>query len=133
MVGETWLQGKLGTPSSVLLANRSCRAACCIETQMVGVRLRVRKLPPHPAWKDNGERDRYKNLEVAGLFRVKCPKLDLDEKMGSVLVVRADGKNITPHQVEAHSREPITEMRNVASGNRASGLNWVKFVEGRVG
>ena len=45
-------------------------------------------------------------MEVAGLFWVKCPKLDLDEKMGSVLVVQADGKYITPHQVEAHSREP---------------------------
>lgn len=62
----------------------------------------------------------YKKLEVAGLFRVKCPKLDLDEKMGSVLVVQADGKNITPHQVEAHSREPITEMWQAATEHQDS-------------
>lgn len=71
---------------------------------MVGVPIRVRKLPPHPAWKDSGVMNIYGNQQVIRLFRRMEPENDgfglapmhWDLGLGSVLVARDDGKDITP-------------------------------------
>lgn len=78
-------------------------------SEMVGVPIRVRKLPPHPAWKDSGICSIQENQGATFLFRAMDPEQEdfsfvpvyWDYPVGSVLVVRADGKDITPQQVEA--------------------------------
>ena len=75
---------------------------------MLGVPVRVRKLLPQPAWKDSGVMNMYENQEATRLFRDMGPEhedfwLDfqvLDLGVGSVLVVRDDGKDLTPQQME---------------------------------
>ena len=95
-------------------------------SEMVGVAVRVRKLPPDPAWKDSGECGIYENQEVTLLFRAMDPKQDdfgfapfeWDMRVGSVLVVRDDCTDITPQQVEAlcyYSSEHTTDMFQGAS------------------
>ena len=76
---------------------------------MLGVPVRVRKLPPHPAWKNSGVMNIYENQEATRLFR----NVDLEDEgfgvvpwywdhgVGSALVVRDDGRDMTPQQVEA--------------------------------
>lgn len=78
-------------------------------SEMVGVPIRVRKLPPHPDWKDSRVTNIYGNQQVTRLFRCMEPENDgfglapmhWDLGLGSVLVAREDGKDITPLQVEA--------------------------------
>ena len=78
-------------------------------SSMIGVPVRVLKLPPHPAWKDSHETNIYENQEVTRLFRDMDPELDgfgfapmeWDLGVGSALVVRHDRTDITPRQVEA--------------------------------
>ena len=78
-------------------------------SELLGVPVRVRKIPPHPAWKDSGVLNIYENQVVTRLFRRMDPEeegfglapMRWDYPMGSVLVVRDNGKDITPQQVEA--------------------------------
>ena len=95
-------------------------------SEMVGVPVRVRKLPPDPAWKDSGECGIYENQEVTLLFRAMDPKQDdfgfapftWDQRVGSVLVVRDDHMDITPQQTEVlcyYSSEHTTDMFQDAS------------------
>ena len=75
------------------------------------VPLRMRKCPPDPAWKDDGVMGRYNNQAATYLMRRVDPTPDdgwwafapmyCQISAGSVIVVRADGKDITPQQVEA--------------------------------
>ena len=95
-------------------------------SEMLGVPVRVRKLPPDSAWKDSGECGIFVNQAVTFLFRAMDPQQDdfgwapheWAFSVGSVLVVRADGKDMTPQQVEAlcyYSREHTTDMFQDAS------------------
>ena len=78
-------------------------------SEMVGVPVRARKFPPHPAWKDRRDDDWYENQAAIGLFRAMDPEqedfsfvpMNWDLRVGSALVVRDDGKDMTPQQVEA--------------------------------
>ena len=99
-------------------------------SEMIGVPVRVRKLPPDAAWKDSGEFGIFVNQAVTFLFRAMDPQRDdfgwaPDEwaySVGSVLLVRADGKDITPQQVEAlcyYGFEHTTDMVQDASDYEA--------------
>ena len=78
-------------------------------SEMVGVPVRVRKILPHPAWGNSGTVDIYGNQQITRLFRGMDPEKDdfgwapshWDLGVGSVLLVRDDGKDIWPKQVEA--------------------------------
>ena len=78
-------------------------------SEPLGVPLRVQRIPPHPAWKDSDIRNIYENRVITRLFRHMDPDHDAfglapmcwDYPVGSVLVVRDNGKDITPQQVEA--------------------------------
>ena len=78
-------------------------------SELLGVPVRVRKIPPHPAWKYSGIVNISENQVVTRLFRQMDPEHDdfglapmrWDLPVGSVLVVRDNGKDITPQQVEA--------------------------------
>ena len=78
-------------------------------SEMMGVPVRVRKLPPDYAWRDSEECGIFENQVVTLLFRAVDPQQDdfswapheWDYPVGSVLLVRADGKDISPQQVEA--------------------------------
>ena len=80
-------------------------------SEMIGVPIRARRITPHPAWKDSHESNMYENQEAIRLFRAMDPEQDgfsfvpdtWDLVVGSVLVARDDGKDITPQQVEALS------------------------------
>ena len=78
-------------------------------SELLDVPVRVQKIPPHPAWKDSGVTNIYENQVITRLFRRMDPEHDAfglapmrwDYPVGSVLVVRDNGTNITPQQVEA--------------------------------
>lgn len=111
------------SPSDPVIA-----AEVSISSEMVCVPVRVCKLPPHSAWKDCGETNIFENQMVTLLFRAMDPQQDdfsfaprrWDYPVGSVLLVRADGRDITPHQAEAlchYSSEHTTDMFEDASEN----------------
>ncbi len=117
---DKFIPVELSVSDPVFLADKST------SSDMLGVPLRVRKLPPHPAWKDSGECGIYENQEVTLLFRAMDPKqgdfgfapFAWDLRVGSVLVVRDDRTDITPQQVEAlcyYSSEHTTDMFQDAS------------------
>ena len=77
-------------------------------SEMVGVPVRIRKYPPHPVWRDSRQGDVFENQYITLLFRAMDPEQDDFSfaplsylAFGSALVVRDDGKDITPQQVEA--------------------------------
>ena len=78
-------------------------------SELIGVPLRVQKIPPHPAWKDSGIVSISENQVITRLFRCMDPEHDAfglaplrwGYPVGSVLVVRDNGRDITPQQVEA--------------------------------
>ena len=95
-------------------------------SEMIGVPVRVRKLPPHPTWEDSREVNIYENQEVTRLFRAIDPEEgdfgfapdEWDLGVGTALVVRDDHTDITPQQVEAlcyYSWEHTTDMFQDAS------------------
>lgn len=105
---------------------------------MVGVRVRVRQLPPDPAWKDSGVTNAYENQEAKCLFREMDAEQEgylvpthWDLEVGSVLVARDDGKYITPQQVEAlcyYSGQHTTDrFHSVVERMNATGSNKEKM------
>ncbi len=109
------------TPVVVSVLDPVFKADKSTLSEMVGVPIRARKFPPHPAWKDSGELDIYTNQEATFLFRNMDPEHDgfgivsrsWDRRVGSVLVARDDGRDITPQQVEAvcyYSWQHTTDM-----------------------
>lgn len=104
-------------------------------SEMIGVPVRVRKLSPHPAWKNSGEGNIYQNQEVTRLFRAMDPKqwdfglahVDWDLRVGSALVIRDDRTDLTPQQVEAlcyYSWEHTTDLfDNAWEHQNMTGLN----------
>ena len=104
-------------------------------SELLGVPLRIEKMPPHPAWKDSGIINIYENRVVTRLFRCMDPEHDAfglapmrwDYPVGPVLVVRDNGKDITPQQVEAlcyyngeHLQERLEYAREDHSLNESS-------------
>ena len=105
-------------------------------SEMVGVPVRARKLPPYLDWTDSGQVNMFENQVVTRLFRNMDPDADSfglapmswDLRVGSVLVARANYKDITPHQVEAlcyymseHTQETIEkalEARDLHDSNK---------------
>ena len=105
-------------------------------SEMVGVPVRARKLPPYLDWTDSGQVNMFENQGVTRLFRNMDPDADSfglapmswDLRVGSVLVARANYKDITPHQVEAlcyymseHTQETIEkalEARDLHNSNK---------------
>lgn len=96
---------------------------------MLGVPVRVRKLPPHPTWKDIGVQNMYQNQVVTELFKAMDPERDdfgeaplhWQLSVGPALVVRDDGTDITPQQVEAlcyYCWEHTTDMFQAAWEHR---------------
>lgn len=95
-------------------------------SEMIGAPVRVRKLPPHPAWENSAEQNIYENQEVTRLFRAMDSEqedfgfapMQWDLGVGSALVVRDDHTDITPQQVEVlcyYSWEHTTDMFQDAS------------------
>ena len=85
------------------------------------VTIRMRKCPPYPVWEDDGGRDRYENQAATFLMRTVDPSNDgwwaiapmaWQNSPGSVIVVRADRKDITPQQVEAISHYSQHELKD---------------------
>ena len=113
-------------PVAVAVFDPVFKADKSTSSEMVGVPLRARKIPPHPAWKHSGEPGVYENQEATRLFRDMDPEhgggfgivsWSWDLGVGSVLVVRDDGKDITPQQVEAvcyYSWQHTTDMFQAA-------------------
>ena len=103
------LGGKKYIPVDVSVLDPIFVAEKPTSSELLGVPVRVRKIPPHPAWKDSGVLNIYENQVVTRLFRRMDPEdegfglapMRWDLGFGSVLVVREDGKDITPQQVEA--------------------------------
>jgi hypothetical protein len=81
-----------------------------ISTHM-GLPLLMRKYPPHQAWKDDKNMSPYPYQNQAATFMNLNADVNSEEwgwapphwqnKVGSVMVVRKDGKDLTPHQVES--------------------------------
>ncbi|CAD6572348.1 MAG: hypothetical protein ASARMPREDX12_005125 [Alectoria sarmentosa] len=97
-------------PVDVSISDPVWTADKSVSSAMVGVPVRVRRFPAHPAWKDDRQSDVYSNQEITLLFRAMDPEQQDDfslapmswqNTVGSVLVVRDDGKDMTPQQVEA--------------------------------
>lgn len=96
-------------------------------SQALQLPLRMQKCLPHPAQKKDGVIGYYDNQ--AATFLMRCVDPALEEKwslapmswqscVGSVVVVRDDTKDITPHQVEAisyHSQHELSEQIEDAS------------------
>lgn len=81
-------------------------------SQALQVPLRMRKYLPYPAQKSAGVIGHYDNQAATFLMRCVDPAreeewsmapMSWQTRVGSVVVVRADGKDITPQQVEAIS------------------------------
>ncbi len=110
------------TPVDVSVLDPVFKADKSKSSKMVGFPIRARKLLPHPAWKDSQESNMYENQEATRLFRDMDPERgggfgivswSWDLGVGSVLVVRDDGRDITPQQVEAvcyYSWQHTTDM-----------------------
>lgn len=118
-----FLEAKRFIPVDVSPSDPVLTAQISHSSEMVGVPVRVCKLPPHPIWRDSGITNIYENAQVTCLFRAMDPEQDdfgwilpysyWDYPVGSVLVVRADGQDITPQQVEAlcfYSSDHTTDM-----------------------
>ena len=96
--------------------------------------LRMRKCPPDPAWEDDGVTGRYNNQAAIYLMRCVDPE-DIDwwafapmfwqNRVGSVVVVRADGKDITPQQVEAMSYYSQYELDDAIQDASEIQKSWV--------
>ncbi|CAF9928088.1 hypothetical protein IMSHALPRED_007378 [Imshaugia aleurites] len=92
-------------------------------SERVGVPVRVHQIPPHPTWSHYGRADLYKNQELTFLSRALQDEFDIlpaywNAPVGSALVVRADCKGITPHQVAAlcyYSIKRTTQMQSARS------------------
>lgn len=78
-------------------------------SEALQVPLRMCRCPADPAWKDDDVTGRYNNQAAAFLTLRVNPALEdgwamapmkWQNRVGSVVVVRADGKDITPQQVE---------------------------------
>ena len=134
--GDIRVTGVLGvnqyTPVDIPIFDPVFVADKPTSSELLGVPVRVQKIPPHPAWKDSGIMNTYENQVITRLFRRMDPEHDgfglaPMRWVGSVLVVRDKGKDITPQQVEAlcyynseHLQERLEEAVEDQSLNESS-------------
>lgn len=99
-------------------------------SQALHVPLRMRKCLPYPAQKKDGVIGQYDNQAATFLMRCVDPAreeewsmapMSWQDRVGSVVVVRADGKEITPQQVEAISYYSQHELDDAIQDASESG------------
>ncbi len=102
-------------------------------SNLVGVPLHTRKCPPDRLWRDNHDDDSYENV-VATFLHLNTEDsnggplgwgwapLEWQNEVGSVLVVRSDGQNVTTREVEILCRFCQFKMQPLFENALGGGL-----------
>lgn len=115
-------------------------------SELIGMPVHVRKIPPHASWKDDTTCGRYVNVEATLLCMAVKPSSDFwglapkfwQNRVGSVLITRVDGNDIAPQEVEvlcAYTRwfveEPMQDAKEGAGsyGDKKRVAEYKKTVE----
>ena len=99
-------------------------------SQLVGMPIHTRKYPPDKLWKDSKIVPTFQNVPATSLHLVADPIMDAwgrapmswQNDVGSVLVVRSDGQDVTTKQVEALSRFCQFKMQPLFENALGGGL-----------